>query len=287
MRISVHVTTKDRSTELTVLLHSLRVQTYPHWDLYIQDDGSGTPMHTFKFIQDIITRIKLQGHAVHYDRQEHSYGVCQARQRMIDNDPFKENPLILRLDDDCILEPDYIARLVFALQKTGAGWASGITPMFGLPEAVVREVNSAFPEKTLVNEIRFDDEGNIVKYNDDCGVRYLCNADIELMAAHQFRSMALFKREMFDKGLKYENNLTSVGFREEAFLSLRAAWMGYYGVVDLKAIGWHAPCPSGGVRRPALEYQQCVALDDKKFREFAKAEYKKQGVPKAWQTNQK
>ena len=282
MRMTVHVCTKDRHTELAILLHSLRKQTFQDWDLFILDDASGTGLLKAKFLQDILARIKLEGHDVEVHRNEVSLGVCAARQYLIDADPWKdENPLIMRLDDDCVLEPDYLEMLYHEITSDciskNVGWASGVTPMFGMPDQK-RDTKHVLP---VINAITFDKEGNITEYHDDCGTGYV-GAVVAL--AHQFRSMALFKREMFTKGLAYEKGLTPVSFREEAFLSLRAAWMGYAGIVRTNAVGWHAPCPSGGVRRPEREYRECVSIDDERFRKWAKKMFLEKGVPAVWKT---
>lgn len=274
MRISIHVATKDRLVELVLLLHSLKNQTYEDWDLYILDDASKTAITSDRFVQNILTRIKLGGHDIELYRNENSYGVCRARQQMIDTDPYPDNAFILRLDDDVILERNYIDKLVCGIEE-GVGWASGVTPLWAQPN-FVRNIEFIKP---VVNKIEFDKEGNITKYADDCGYEYPWN--ISHLPAHQFRSNALIRKEAL-KNVKYPLLLSPVGFREEAFLSLAMAWQGWKGIVIPSAIAWHAPSQQGGCRYP--DYQQYVSEDNAKFYAWAKEQFVKNGgEPKVWQ----
>jgi GT2 family glycosyltransferase len=240
-----------------MLLSSLYFQTYKEFDVLILDDEYGTPLLiSSQFIHSLISRLRYIGHGVKIIRNHVSYGVCKARQQLIDNDLWKENQYVLRLDDDQFLEPDYIERLIKVMEeKQDAGIVSGITPLLSGPD--FRRHNKFV--KPVINEIKLDDKGNITKYGDDCGTLYL---EKEVLPAHQFRSSALIKREIFDK-VKYETGLTNTGFREEAFLSLRALMLGYKIYVDTGAIAWHNPAPSGGCR--AQDYRNRVMADHNNF----------------------
>lgn len=265
-RITVHVTSKDRSSELALMLHSLLYQTYKEFDIMILDDAWGTPiMGNFKFLHDVINRLKIRGHGIGLLRNDVSYGVCKARQRLVDEDIFKDNPYMLRLDDDQVLEPDYMERLVKAMKQfPNAGIVSGVTPLLSGPDFKRSSMHFSF-NRGIVNRMEVNDMGDVVSYADDCGMLY---DDGGVLPAHNFRSSALMKREMFDKGLCYEKGLSMTGFREECFLSLRALLMGYKCYVDLQAIAWHAPALSGGCR--ASDYVQRVQLDDRNMREWVR-----------------
>lgn len=267
-RISIEICNKDRATELAILLHSLRKQTFQDFDIIVLDDSSGTPPMQIKFVQDIVQRLKLEGHGVKFLRNNISYGVCKARNRLLDEDPWKEcTNFVCRLDDDVILEPDYLKRLIEVMSmNSDCGIASGVTPLFCGPD-FKRETKFVSP---IVNKIELDNDGNIVKYADDCGFSYMDNG-VNVLVAHQFRSNAVIRREIINKGLRYELGLTNVGFREEAFFSLRALMMGYKIVVDLQAVAWHSPCASGGCRYP--NYSQMVQLDDDVMRRWVKNNY--------------
>ena len=194
-------------------------------------------------------------------RRNDSFGVCNARQFLIDNDPFK-NKLVARIDDDVILEPDYIHRLIEVIRK-GYDIASGVTPLIGDPDCI-RE-NRFIEPKINKSRVRY---GKLVEYNDDCGYAY---EDEGIYPANEFRSCALFKAKVLRK-VRYQRNLSSVGFREEAFLSYKAQKAGFKIGVDVQAKAYHLQCISGGVRDP--HYNQKVALDQATFEKFIKKNIK-------------
>lgn len=267
-RVTIHITSKDRSSEIALVLHSLLHQTYKAFDIIILDNMYGTPIAgNFKFIHDVIGRLKIRGHGVGLLRDNVSYGVCKARQRLIDEDMFSDNPFILRCDDDQILDPSYIERLMKVMNDhPDAGLVSGVTPNLSGPDFVKK----AEFENNIINEVRLDAEGNIVHYADDCGILYDKSV---VLRAHNFRSSALMKREMFTKGLSYRKGLTMTGFREEFFLSIEAALLGYKCYVDTGAVAWHAHALSGGCR--ANDYAQRVQLDERNMREWVKTNHVK------------
>lgn len=265
MRISVHITSKDRHSELALCLQGLRTQTVQEWDLVLLDDASGTPIANNYFLMNLINRIKLENHKVKFFRNEVSKGVCNARNSLIDEDKFG-NELILRLDDDVIPESDYIKKLLEGIDA-GYDLVSGTTPLIGSPE-IKRKVELVKP---IINKVVLDDKGNVIKNGDDCGLDYL---DEEIIPTHHFRSCALYKSEFHNK-FKYETNLTTVGFREEEFFSFRAIINGYKLAVHTGAKVLHFRTPSGGTRNP--NYPQDVQLDEQTFNKFVKKYFERKG----------
>ncbi len=266
-RITVHLATKDRHSELALCLQSLRTQTVQDWDLILSDE-SKTPITTCYFLTYIINRIKLEGHRVKLIRNEISKGVCHIRNKLIEEDKYN-NPLTLRLDDDCILENDYIEKLMEVIDK-GYELASGIIPLLSQPE-LVREIKFVKP---IINKHKFDKEGNLIMQNDDCGFAYI---EKEILPTHQFRTNCLYKSEI-NKKVKYPSNLTFTSFREEGFFSIKTILEGYTIGVHTGAVAFHLATPSGGVRpdNPQL-YVQNVQLDNQTFLEFMKKQFEEKG----------
>lgn len=262
VRVSVHIANRDRASELCALLHSLRAQTFQDFDVMILDDGSGTPAEfNNKFVHDVIGRLRLEGHGVRFLRNNFSLGVCRARQRLVDEDLWKENEYVLRVDDDNVLSADYLERLVKIMQDhPECGIVSGVTPMMCGPD-LVREVIFVEP---VINKIVLNAEGDVTYYGDDCGCLY---DESKVLRAHQFRSNALIRREVFSK-VSYEQGLSMTGFREELFVSLRAMLAGWTVLVDTGAVSWHAHALSGGCR--AQDYEARVQLDHEKAMNWIK-----------------
>ena len=133
-KISIHICTKDRATELGLLLQSIRTQTYQNFNILILDESSNSQVMQFYFIQYLIQRLKLEGHDVKLIRNEIPVGVSMARQQLVDY--YMEHcnePLSCRLDDDVIIQPDYLEKLVEVINK-GYDIASGVTTPFIGPD---------------------------------------------------------------------------------------------------------------------------------------------------------
>ena len=239
-KIDVMIATRDRPTELALLLQSLRTQTFQNFDIYIMDDRSGMQMQQHHFLSSIINRLKLENHVVTVWRNDLHYGVTRLRKIMVGKvmDVGTGNE-ILRLDDDNLLEPDFIERLTKVLDA-GYDIASGLVPHAAVP-FIKRETKFVKP---FISDVRMNEKGEIVYFGDDCGMEYMTK---EIIPSVNFRSMALIKKEVH-KEVEYEDNLGYCSFREEQFFSFRALLKGFKIGVDTGAIAYHLNTPSGGER---------------------------------------
>jgi len=241
MKIACMICSKDRPTEIALLLQSLRTQTYQDsWDVFIMDDRSGVPYQNYHFMQCLMNQLKLENHNVIIWRNDIPYGVTRLRQIMVEKIlEYSNCDAILRLDDDNLLETDYIERLVKCLEQ-GYDIASGIVPPVGLGQ-IKRETKYVKP---FIADIKLDENGNMKEFQDVCGFQYL---EKEIIPTVSFRSMALIKREVHEN-VKYEDNLGFCSFREEQFFSFRALLKNYKICVDTGAVALHLNTPSGGER---------------------------------------
>jgi GT2 family glycosyltransferase len=261
------VTTKNRPTELALLMQSLRTQTHQDFDLYILDDASQNPSMNNYFVNYLIQKLKLEGHKVMMIQNNIGAGVCRARQQLVDYVlKNSTNPLMGRLDDDVILEPDYISKLVNVIQN-GYDIASGVTPHI-IGNRIRRETKFVSP---VINRVVLNNDGSFLINSDDCGFEY---TESKILTADHFRSCMICKREVHDQ-IEYEDNLTNVGFREEEFFSFRAILKGFKIGVDTSAKVQHLVCPSGGTRNP--NYGNDTLQDHKVFNRFVKKIFAKHG----------
>ncbi len=237
---AVLINVRDRPTEIALLMQSLRTQTYQDFDIYILDDCSGTPLTNYHFFNCILTRLQLENHKVFIKRTEFTHGVSRARQVVVDWAMEGDYKYFLRVDDDVILETDYIDKLLQVLSK-GYDIASGVTVAMQVP-AFKREVKYL---KGIINRIILDKDGNYIFNGDDCGMEY---TESVILPAHHFRSCALIKREIHEKVKYYPTCLSTHGFREEQIFSYKAQMAGYTIGVDTGAINYHQMTPSGGER---------------------------------------
>lgn len=237
---AILINVKDRPTELALLLQSLRTQTYKNFDVFILDDCSGTPLNTYHFFNCVLNRLKNENHKVFIKRTDFSEGVSKARQKIVDWAREFDYEYYVRVDDDVVLEPDYIERL-FKVIESGYDLASGVTVPMVTPTA---KRDPKFLNG-IVNRVILDSDGNYIMNGDDCGIEY---TDSVIIPCHHFRSCALYKSEIHDKVNYCPTPLSWHGFREEQIFSYRILLAGYKMGVDTQAVNYHQITPSGGER---------------------------------------
>lgn len=259
MKLAILINVKDRATEVAMLLQSLRTQTFTDWDCFILDESS-TPLTNYHFFNQIVNLLKQEDHKI-FVKPNKSNGVTHARQTIVNwvrSLPF-EYEYYCRLDDDCIVEPDYIDQL-FEVIKQGYDLASGVTvPCQPCIKRETKYLNG------IINRVKLDKLGNHKVNEDDCGMAYI---DKKILPAHHFRSCALYKSEIHDKANYLPTRLSPKGFREEQIFSYRLQLAGYKIGVNTYAINYHQMTPSGGCRYP--NSQDLVKQDQEMFEEFTK-----------------
>jgi GT2 family glycosyltransferase len=240
-RLLIHLCTKDRPTEVALLLQSLRTQTFQDFNILLLEDGSSTPLQSFYFIQYIIQRLKLEGHNVIMLRNEIASGVSEARQTLVDYHLKNCKELLsARLDDDVILEPDYLEKLISVIDN-GYDIASGVTTPFVGPD-MKRSIKNVEP---IIGYCKLDENGKLIFMGDDCGIGYV---EDKILISPHFRSCAIIKREVFEKDVNYKSRLSKNGFLEEAIFSFKAILAGFKIGVRTGANALHLMTPSGGER---------------------------------------
>jgi len=255
--ICVLINVRDRPTELALLLQSLRTQTMQNFDVFILDDRSGTPITNYHFFNCIYNVMRQENHKIFLKTNPFNFGVSKSRQEIVDFALKKDYDYFLRVDDDVILQPDYIERLLKVIEA-GYDIASGITtpctPSFKRDPDHVGEV---------INRVVLDKEGKHIFNGDDCGIQYTKS---KILPAHHFRSCALIKRIVHENVSYLPTKLSKHGFREEQVFSYRAIMKGYKIGVDTSALNYHQLTPSGGERSTT----NMTGFNQQQFEEFTK-----------------
>ncbi len=258
--IDIHICYRDRPSELFGVLMSLYYQTHKNFRILISDDASGTPMQTYHFLNCMIARLNLSGTKVIINRNDFGLGVSKNRQKLVDMS-LKDNvaEFICRIDDDVILEKDYIQRLIDVIVKEGYTMSSGVTPPMFQPTLK----RDKYPE--IGNQVILDNDGNYILNNDDFGTLYY---DEKTIPAHHFRSSLLYPASIHEKVNYTPTKLSKHGFREEQFFSFKCLMEGYTIGVDLQAIAWHQMTPSGGER--FAESDTLIKHNEEMLKDFTK-----------------
>lgn len=261
-RVAILINTKDRPTELFGLLQTLRTSTFQDFDIFIMDDAGGTALTNYHFHNCIINRLKQENHKVFIKRNDFSEGVSKARHKIVQwVKSIDDYELYARLDDDCMLELDYLERLINVLDNHNYDMASGVTvPMAG--PTLKRDPKFL---NGIANRVILDEEGNYIMNGDDCGIEY---TESVIIPAHHFRSCALYKSSIHDKVNYCPTTLCWHGFREEQIFSYKLLLAGYTIGVDTKAINYHQITPSGG-ERPTQSPENTM-FNQKQLEEFTK-----------------
>jgi glycosyltransferase involved in cell wall biosynthesis len=253
---AILINTRDRVTELAMLLLSLDNQIYDNFDVFILDDAGLNPNTNYHFFNCIVNVLKMHNHKVFTRSTGFPHGVSRARQVIVDWAMESDYKFFVRLDDDCWCEPDYLYRLRYLMKDYDIG--SGVT----IPCQPVFKRNPDYL-KGIICRVILDENGNHILNADDCGMPYIREI---ILPAHHFRSCAMIKRSVHEKIKYYPTRLSMNGFREEQIFSYKAQMEGFKIGVDTFAITYHQMTPSGG-EKPTMNM---VPFNQNIFEEFTK-----------------
>jgi GT2 family glycosyltransferase len=113
-RISVIIATMNRREKLLHCIHSVVSQTFPPCEIVIVDDGELDPE---EIRRSIPSAIQFQYH------RKHPPGLSASRNL---GAGVARGELLLFLDDDVVLEKDYIEQIVKVFENDGAGEIGGV-----------------------------------------------------------------------------------------------------------------------------------------------------------------
>jgi glycosyltransferase involved in cell wall biosynthesis len=254
VRVSIHICTKNRAGELYGLLVSLLYQVHNEWDLILVD-SSNPAVTEWKFIRDVLMRMKLDGHAVKVIRDDSSKGVGRARNLAIESDDL--NAVAIRIDDDSVLNCDYVYQLVKTYEglkhdniKVGA--VGGLVPLLGDAGFVKELAPEIFNKLTFTNDSYVMEDDGAFQYADWDGMR-------TAIPSHHLRSSFLYENQAIRDAGMHPEQYGSSGFREETYLSFALLMKGYKLFTNTRAIAWHEQAYFGGVRTAdyAVQVKRC------------------------------
>jgi len=257
---AILINTLNRVTELSLLLQSLRTSNYQDFDIFILDDKSNTPNENYHFFNCIVNLLRSEDHKVFIKYNEFTLGVTKARQAIVDWAlSIEDYKYLVRLDDDIIIEKDYLGKLKYVIEEEGFDMSSGVT----VPAISPTFIREPIFKGNIINRVILDEQGNYIANMDDCGQEY---TDRVILPAHHFRSCCMYRSEIHKKANYLPTRLSTNGFREEQIFSYRVLMAGFKIGVDTSALNRHLICPSGG-ERPTMNM---VPFNQEILKDFTK-----------------
>jgi glycosyltransferase involved in cell wall biosynthesis len=218
--ITVGIPTKNRYDALSHTLLSIALQTMTPYEVIIVDDNDAPVNLTTNLIYEYIFRLfddKGIKWKVLFGEKKGQHFSHQMVQEAATTD------FIFRVDDDCILEPDVLRKLLSVIKRPGVG---AVAPAVLMPNPAPLPLGY----KNLIKSI---DKPNSQWYK-GTGISY---------AEH------LYSCFIYRKGLaKYDLNLSTVAHREETIFSHSIFRADYQLFVNHDAQVWHFRQNTGGIR---------------------------------------
>lgn len=233
-RIGIQIITKNRPDYLSVLLASLKNQTIKNWDLFILDN-SDKPLTDSHLVMSILERLQFEGHRVIMGRSKEK-DTGELRSAILDVDDCEYG---CRIDDDSLVEPDYLELLFNTIKKDKKiGAVGGLVPALGREKTYV-------PTPPIINRVsKFWDV-------DEMSSLYFYNHHKPIEAC-DLRSSFLFRNDIVKK-IRPAICYGPTGYKEETDLVLRIGMSGYKIFLHPDAVCWHVMAPTGGTRGNPVE----------------------------------
>jgi GT2 family glycosyltransferase len=117
--VDVLVPTYGRPAALAVTLTSLSAQTFRDFRVVISDQHETENAANAGEVKAVVRLLRARGHRVEIHKHLPRRGMAEQRQFLLDCASARR---VLFLDDDVIVEPDLLARLLAVLESTGCGF---------------------------------------------------------------------------------------------------------------------------------------------------------------------
>ena len=117
--LDVLIPTYRRPAALAVTLASLVGQDFRSFRVVVSDQSEEEPAFAAREAQAVVRVLRARGHEVELHRHLPRCGMAEHRQFLLAR---VRAPLALFLDDDLVLEPDLVSRLVRAIEDEGCGF---------------------------------------------------------------------------------------------------------------------------------------------------------------------
>lgn len=121
--VDVLIPTRGRPMPLGITLAALLGQTHRSFRVVISDQSDGVPSYERSEVETICRVLELSGRAVERHHHLPRRGMAEQRQFLLDR---ATAPYVLCLDDDVILEPDAMERMLHAIREHACGFIGSV-----------------------------------------------------------------------------------------------------------------------------------------------------------------
>lgn len=126
--VDVLIPTYGRKTGLAMVLTSLLGQTFTDFDVVVSDQTDEAESYLGSIeIQTVVQALRYHGHQVHLHRHLPRRGLAEQRQFLLEQ---SSAPYVHFLDDDVVVEPNVMERLLSVIRSDQCGFAG--SPAAGL-----------------------------------------------------------------------------------------------------------------------------------------------------------
>ncbi|MFQ4144943.1 glycosyltransferase family 2 protein, partial [Chlorogloeopsis sp. ULAP02] len=119
MTVDILIPTYNRPTALAVTLTSLIAQTYRGFRVIISDQTEDSNPAESGEVQAVLRVLRAHGHNVEVHKHLPRQGIAEQRQFLLEQ---ATAPYVLFLDDDLILEPYVVERMLAAIKEESCGF---------------------------------------------------------------------------------------------------------------------------------------------------------------------
>ncbi|MCK0508387.1 DUF4254 domain-containing protein [Aromatoleum anaerobium] len=128
--VDVLIPTCDRPAALAVTLTSLFAQSLGALRIVVSDQGATCSAEASPEVQAVVRLLAAKGHAAEFHRHLPRRGLAEQRHFLLAQ---ARSPYVLFLDDDVVVEPDLVERLLKAIREQGCGFVG--SALIGLSHA--------------------------------------------------------------------------------------------------------------------------------------------------------
>lgn len=267
--VTVYCGTRGRYPELALLINSLTNQTYKYWDLIIFDDNEQpTNITSIPFIAPFLAYMNYANHrwSVLFGPKKGPHAIHKLAVQSI------RSPFILRVDDDLVLDREYIESLVDVMLKDPSIGAVGglvLNPSISLANQTIKNHPKQF---TFADKVNFS--GRIMEENNmpvhSPFLQWTMPAENTIKEVQHLHCSFMYSRMAAITSNSWDEDaydaLSPKGHNEETMGSYSMWLNGYKLFIEPKAVAWHLYSPGGGIRHdPKADHMAMKAHDDKMF----------------------